>query len=45
MRWLWYVDLGARVNNMKRPLIRENLNVIQNQSQEADATFITSDDS
>ena len=28
---------------MKRPLIREDLNVIQYQSQEADNTFITSD--
>ena len=28
---------------MKRPLIREDLKVIQYQSQEADNTFITSD--
>ena len=28
---------------MKRPLIREDLNVIQYQSQEADNIFITSD--
>ena len=28
---------------VKRPLIREDLNVIQYQSQEADNTFITSD--
>ena len=33
-------------DQVKRPLIRENLNVIQkHQSQEADATFITSDGS
>ena len=30
--------------NLKRPLIREDLKVIQYQSQEADNTFITSDD-
>ena len=32
-----------RVPWLKRPLIREDLNVIQDQSQEADNTFITSD--
>ena len=31
------------VSFMKRPLIREDLKVIQYQSQEADNTFITSD--
>ena len=30
-------------NHVKRPLIREDLNVIQYQFQEADNTFITSD--
>ena len=32
-----------RVVDVKRPLIREDLKVIQYQSQEADNTFITSD--
>ena len=31
------------VHIMKRPLIREDLNMIQYQSQKADNTFITSD--
>jgi len=34
---------GAQSGHLKRPLMREDLKVIQYQSQEADNTFITSD--
>jgi len=36
-------NLAMLDKQMKRPLIREDLKVIQYQSQEADNTFITSD--
>ena len=38
---VWGCPAEAKV--LKHPLIREDLNVIQYQSQEADNTFITSD--
>ena len=44
---IWISTCGflvpPRLQELKRPLTREDLKVIQYQSQEADNTFITSD--